>query len=101
MEFVVLQCLQGQWIRSRCAAADLCGPLCVGQMLAVRFGDDDERNSAVGLGVEEFYARRRISCVAGAVEDGLGIVLLRFVVEDENDLALGIDALVVVVAKLG
>jgi hypothetical protein len=42
-----------------------------------------------------------VTGVALAVEDGLQVVLLRLVIEDGDDLALGVDAGVVVVIELG
>jgi len=52
------------------------------------------------LGIQKLDAAGGISGVAGAVEDRLWVVLLRFVFHEENDLAADIDVRVVVVVKL-
>ena len=67
--------------------------------LVTRVGHGDECDGSVPLGVEEFVVVVGIAGVAFAVEDGVVVGFLRFVVEDENDLALGVDSGVVVIVE--
>jgi len=52
----------------------------------VWIGHRQYRDGAVPLGVEELVIVVGIAGVADAVEDGIRIGLLRFVVEDQDDL---------------
>ena len=99
VDFVVGDGLGGEGNGAGDAAADAGGAFGVGEVLAVGFGDDDDGEGSVGLGVEELDAAGGVPGVAGAVEDGGGVVFLGFVVEDEDDLAPGVEVFVVVVAE--
>src|SRR5207302_1423484 len=48
-----------------------------------------------------FHAPGGVTRVAGAVEDGVGIGLLRLVIENQHDFSVRVDVLVIVVSKLG
>jgi hypothetical protein len=51
------------------------------------------------LGVQNLYAGRGITSIAGAIENGPRVVFLRLMVEDENDLAFDIDRRVIVIPE--
>lgn len=73
----------------------------IGGMLAVWLGQDQHADCAVLLCVHGFHSRGGVTGVAGSVEDERWTVLLRLVVEEEDNLALHINACVIVVMKFG
>ena len=54
-------------------------------------------HGTVHLRVDELYTSGRVLRISDAIEDRLRIVLLRLMIEDEDDLAFGVDIGVVVV----
>ncbi len=62
-------------------------------------GHREHRDGAVALGVEQLVVVVGIAGVADAVEDGIRVGLLRLVIEDEDDFAVGVDAGVIVVVQ--
>src|SRR5712691_345222 len=68
-------------------------------MLAVWFGGEEHPDGAVLFGIQHFHQRARISRAAFAVEDRAGVVLLRLMVEDQDDLAARVERGVVVIAE--
>src|SRR2546429_2278611 len=69
-------------------------------MLAVGFRCDQHAHRPMHLRVQDFHAPGGVTRVAGAVEDGVGIGLLRLVIENQHDFSVRVDALVIVVSKL-
>ena len=69
-------------------------------MLAVRLRDNQHADRAMLLRVQDFHASRGVARVARAVEDRVGIGLLRFVIENQHDFSARVDSLVVVVMQL-
>ncbi len=67
----------------------------------VRIGRDQQRHRAMTLGDHHLGAGVRVARVALAVEDRIGVLLLRLMVEDQNDFAARVDARVIVIVKLG
>src|ERR1700679_4291013 len=70
-------------------------------MLSVRLRRDEDRDGSVFLCVQNLHAACSVTCIARSVKDRARIVFLRFVIENENDLALRIDTFVVVVMEFG
>src|SRR5262249_57178024 len=69
-------------------------------MLAVRLGNNHYCNCPVCLRIECLHARGGVSRVAGAIKDGLWISLLWLVIKDDDNFALGINPVVVVISQL-
>src|SRR6516225_4885912 len=97
MEKVLSQRLGGDGHGAGFGSADARDALLVGRMLAVRLRDDQHAHRAMLLRVQDFYSPGAVTRVAGTVEDGAGIGLLRLVVENHDDFSMRVDALVVVV----
>src|SRR5215472_15988434 len=68
-------------------------------MLAVRLGNNHYCNSSVCLRIERLHARGGVTRIAGAIKDGLWISLLRLVIKDNDNFALGINPCVVVIPQ--
>src|ERR1700761_3567027 len=101
MQSVVGQGLRGNGNHARSGAADAGYTFLVGGMFTVRLGDNQDAHGAVSLRVLHLYTRGGVASVAGAVEDRLGIGLLGLVIEDQDDFAVRIEGLVIVVTELG
>src|SRR5215471_13711034 len=69
-------------------------------MLAVRLGNNHYCNSSVCLRIERLHARGGVTRIAGAVKYGLWISLLRLVIKDDDNFALGINPFVAVISQL-
>ena len=82
-------------------ATDARDAFLIRRMLAIWLGHDQHANRAVRLGIHHLDTRRRIACIAGSIEDRSWVVFLRLVIENQNDLAVHIDAAVIVVIQLG
>src|SRR5215471_6245090 len=69
-------------------------------MLAIRLGNNHYCNCSVGLRIERLHARGSVPRIASAVKDGLWISLLRLVIKDNDNFALGINPFVIVISQL-
>src|SRR5260370_33106539 len=94
MESVIGQRLGGDGQRACFGSTDSGDALLVGQVLPIGFRNDQNADRAVLLRVQDFHASRGVARVAGAVENGVGIGFLRFVVENQHDFSVRVDALV-------
>src|SRR5215471_3077879 len=69
-------------------------------MLAVRLGNNHDSNCSACLGIERLHARGGVPGIGGAIKYGLWISLLRLVIKDDDNLALGINPFIVVISQL-
>src|SRR5258708_4397653 len=66
-------------------------------MYAIRFVHQQHTDGAVTLRVEDLPSRTRVTGIAESIKDGVRIVFLRLVIQDQHDLAFGVDPVVIVV----
>ena len=97
---VVEQRFRGAFAEPIHDSGDAGQPLQVRRVLAIRLADDEEADGAVPLRVQSLETDVRRGRVADAVEDRIGVVLLRLVVEDEDDLSSRVEPRVIVVVEL-
>src|SRR5882672_1346115 len=69
-------------------------------MLAVRLGRKKNADGAMSLSIYDLDESARIASISFAVEHGAGIVLLRLVIEDQDNLPVGVKCGVIVIAEL-
>ena len=69
--------------------------------LVIGVGHGGHRNGAVALGVEQLVIVVGVAGVANAVEHGVRVGLLWLMIEDEDDLAAGVDTGVIIVVQFG